>query len=374
MEFLNGLTMGRRRFSALAIPRSGLRLSITNNGDGTATWRIAGYEHPDSGGFISVFCGDVIDTEDYTSDTTAYNATSGSITVDDPSAPMYFTYVAYDEFDSILQILRAGPLTITGDTAAAAWIAAEEAAGYTFSAGEKDATHTAFGLLRSNDLLTHLYFVQLLCLGTSARNAIPLYNPLGLSNTFGSGITHNAKSITYNGTTNGFNNTDFVPSTDGWTLNSAVFGYYLVDSLLADSSSLQGCRGSSDDNTIQASTRFPTLGTFCDFGPSNRMSATGTGLKGLRNYIRISETTGYISRYDEDGANELASKTNMSNASFSLPGVPFYFGARNFNGSVNSPTTEKHSLEWIGGGGMTTAERDIFDVVMYNLLDAFGAL
>lgn len=93
---------------------AGGALQITDNGDGTATWRINGYMHPDSGGYINVFSGAIQDQADHNSETTAYNATSGLILVNDELTPQYFTYAAFDALNNVIKVLRFGPLTITG--------------------------------------------------------------------------------------------------------------------------------------------------------------------------------------------------------------------------------------------------------------------
>lgn len=258
------------------------------------------------------------------------------------------------------------------DPAAAAWIALEKAAGYTFSTTERTGTHEAFALLRSNNLLDNLYLLQLLCMGTSARNVIPAYNPLALSPAFGAGVTHNTKSITYGGTATGYLDTGFTPSTHGWTLSSMGFGYYLSTALAADVG-LQGVT-SSINGTVQTSSRLAGPGSFTDFGNgTNRISVASNGAKGLRDSLKVSSSTGYISRYDGT-ANTLATKTDMLDVNASVPTSPFAFGARRNGGSYDSAGIETHGLIWIGGNGMTTADRDILDVILYNLIDDFGAL
>jgi hypothetical protein len=161
MEFLNGLTMGRRRFSALAIPRSGLRLSVTNNGDGTATWRITGYEHPDSGGHVEIYAGllggnDLLNTPDII-EQFDFDATSGTITINDPSAPYYFAYVAHDEADELIEGGTSnvvGPYPITGDTFGNAYAASLEANDSVDLDGDYEAEMDFFGGLRADGILS----------------------------------------------------------------------------------------------------------------------------------------------------------------------------------------------------------------------------
>ena len=261
------------------------------------------------------------------------------------------------------------PVANTGDPLAAAWIALEEAAGYTFGAGEKAAVNTAFTDLRSNNLLTKVARLQLLCMGSSARNAIPL---IGSGGSFMGGITHNTKSVTYNGST-GVIDTNVNASTCGWTDTNMHWGYYLAAVVGADSSTLHGI-ASGAAGTIQGSTRFSTLGSFADFPTTSgtaRISAASNGAKGVRSYHKYNTSSARITNY-AGTQTVVASGAGLSSTGVVLPSLSLYVGARNNLGSADLFTSETHSALW-ACSGMTTTDNDVFDVILYNLVTAFGA-
>jgi hypothetical protein len=338
-------------------------LSVTDNADGTATLVWTDSTTRTEGYYEFFLDGLSQNSGDFDAPKTAV------IDVNDPSAPKSF-YITYNLVDAtLIATSNTVTRTITGDTAARDWITLQEAAGYTFTSPQRTGAHTAFSSLRSGNRLEHLYLVNLFCMGTSARNLIPFYNPLGLTPTFNGGITHNSKSITYNGST-GYFNSGFTPSTHGWTKGSFALGYYLAAVVAADNSAIQGCL-SSLIGTIQLATRFSGVGSFADSG-LDRMTATSNGTKGIRDFIKTSSTNAYLSHYT-GSVSTLASKTDCSDANITIPTNQVIFGARANGGGVESYGTETHGLIWIGGNGMTTADRDAVDAIFYDLLVAFGA-
>jgi hypothetical protein len=353
------------------------RLSVVNNGDGTATWTIRNYTHPDSGGSVRIYAGTTPGGSDLSPSDEAYNATSGIFEVNDNTTPYYFRYSALDDLSDEITHFDFGPITITGDTNASVWIALQEAASYAFSTQERNAVHTAMSEIRNNGLLDHICLLQPFFMGSAARNNIPLIKSIAGSQSLGSNVTHPGKHIRYNGSagspSQSHYRTGFVPSTDGWTLNNIAFGYYLSEAVTA-SGHLQGV-STSTNGTIQESTGLTSVGSFVDFGnSSNRtVNATTNGAVGLRSVTKTSATNGAITLYNGTQT-VIVSRTNLNNAHLTIPPAEFAFGARNTSGTFYNATDHKHGLAWMACNGFTTTDRDVLEIILYNLLDGFGAL
>jgi hypothetical protein len=265
-------------------------------------------------------------------------------------------------FDPILNMPRKRKT----DPAAAAWIALEEAAGYTFTAGERAGTNTAFTRMRSQGLLSKVFRLQLFCMGTSARNAIC---PIGTTTLVG-GITHNSKSATANGTT-GYVNTGFIPSSGGWTKDSIAYGYYLKTDVGGSVSAFGVNNGANQ--TIWGCTRTGGV-SFADFNTATgatteRVIGTASGAAGLRTYWK-NGANGAITNYN-GSRTTIASNSGLTNVNGALPTIAFFFWAYNNAGSPIGYIAEEHSLQWIAGG-LTSQETIDLELILYDWLTAFS--
>ncbi len=355
---------GNTAFSASQSITTGIEFEAEDNEDGrlSASWNSVG---------LTDAVNDTLAIEKSANGTTgwatvgslAYNATSGFATINNPAISHYYRLKAYRASDNQTFYSNVfGPLTITGDTDAAAKITEYSTAGYSFGAGQQTAIHTLYSTLKAQSRYTMVRSALALCFGDEDYNLIPL---IGAYTPTQSDMTVNAKNET--GGASGFIDNNLSPATAFSDGNRGLILYHLKAQPAANTG-LNGCVGTGA-TIVQFGVRFSGLGTFVDFG-GYRTSIADTGLPGLYGFQRTgSGAVGRITRYDGT-QNDLGASTSGA-GSEAQPATDFWWFGRN-NGNLDSTSQQTGGLCALVDSD-DPDDCDAISEIFWNFLVAFGA-
>jgi hypothetical protein len=337
----------------LNIPRKfGLSLRITNNGDGTATWRITGYVHPDDEGTASLkwTTGSDPDVNEWEGGQVyGYSEISGTITINDPSSEYKFVYIARDSDFEIIKLSNIVAKTITGDTFGNAYAASLEANDSVDLSGDYEAEMDFFGGLRADGILSKAKAAFICGYGTqdSCRRELVSLNQGTIP---GGTVTALAGRVSF--TSSG--RIRFPAAMNTYvSINSQCF---IVDYFDAPTGSGVYDLGAFDGTDVNAV--FRTASDNCawgSFGAGLTVASIASGHVAM--WSRTSATAG--GAYSWNGTTFTTRATSGSLSGGGDTSVVPTFGGLNNNGTDGSFSNSRYRSIWICNG-MSSAELQLF--------------
>lgn len=361
--------------AALNMPRwRGPRLSVTNNADGTATLTMRGYVNTDTGGSTRwnwAFSPANLpaNNADLADDgiTAAYNATSQTLTINDTSTPRYFRFYAQDAGAVVIAASNIiGPITITGDTEAAALInVLKNTDGWAGDATKEAAIHNWFADNRADGILPYLGDVRFPLFGASAPNSrLWITRAAG---TYTGMVTHNADGIKYD-SVGAYFDWGVTPSALGLTASSNGLFVIRKNAPAAGAYVEIGANGGAGEVNMWLNYMSITLHRHGD-GAGGTLVGTPIATNGMFIQSRYSATEAIAKNYDWADT-VIGSSSSMSGSAFPA-GANIYDGAGNNSGSPTGNTEEYyHGFGAIKG--MNETQLDLFAINNEALLTAFG--
>lgn len=306
-----------------------------------------------------------------TAATVAYNATSGYVTVNDSSLSLYYRLKVYRHSGAQTFYSNVvGPLTITGDTDAAALITVLKGTdGWAGDGTKETAIHNFFLDMRADGVLSKIAD----CVFPFFASATPnrrKWISLGQGSFPAGTATHNASWITFS--SNGYY--DFGATPTGMGLSATANGLFAI---LKDS---------------------PTAGTVCDIGQGgtggevnlfcrytgdvsyHRFGNSSTGSlgpiantkgAGITIQSRRSTTDAIVRHYDWTTLSTITSTSGLSGSAF--PSNQNIFAGALNNGGTAASFTNRAYYGYGAVKDCTEAELDLICLNIETLLTAIGA-
>ena len=363
----------------LNIPRNrGPRLTVTNNGDGSMTWTVTGYTHPDPTGYIVISWGYAPDTYTVDSGPLTYSDTGGTINIDDNSAPLYFQYTAFDSADATLAEAHFGPISITGDSEAAALISTLKGTdGWAGDATKETAIHSLFANVRADGYLSKIkeLFLPIFANSTVNRRTWINRNQMTYQNNGGT-WSHNSDGISKTG--GAYIDTGYAPLNIGQTVSANGTGVFYKTFPTQDTTAACGVQPSAAPQVnifpnYTGNTSFFRFGT--DAAAGNLSVNTSALAAGMLMGVRSSTANAavYHYRWSNGTFSTVGSTTGLSGTAFPANTQNKHWFATNVGGTASSISSTP-----IYGGVETTdlsaAEAELFAIEIDTLLTTWGIL
>jgi hypothetical protein len=350
------------------VATSGLRITVTNNADGTASVNI--FDKTRTEGEYQYFVNDVLTW------TEPYNGSFPVVlTINDPSQAYSFRVEYYDDGPTLVETSNTVSKVITGDTDGAAFVAYQESLGYTFGAGEADAWQNWFADNRSDGILSKIAEAAFFIFGNNNYNRSLLINRSAGSFPAGT-ATASSDRVTFS--SSGY--FSFVRTLAGMGLTSSGHGSFVIfpTSISDNSGSDIGAVGGGGE-TRQACRNTGTLGYFRMGGTTDgtnsfeAVNVTSYTAAGMWVSSRSSSSVAVVKYYDWTTISTVASTSGFSGTTFPTNTLAPYVGGVNTSGSLTQPTNRPYT-----GAGQTldlsSAEIDLLMVNTETLLVALGKI
>jgi hypothetical protein len=367
---LTGLLSGQVSYAIGGTPTaSGLLLTVTDNGDGTATLTWTAFpkaieDLPSADNYRVLVNGAfVTDIAIVTPQTLTYDHT-----VNDPSTPYTFQVKLLRYDDDLEDYVEVGQetnivsKTITGDSDAAAYDARLVSASKTPSASEKLANATWAKALRDAGLTSDK--VELMLLGWANQSANLLRFFSGSATEVGTNSHAVATCVTTGAS--GAINPGLIPSSNGF----AGFGYYKKSTSVGSGSRIDMGAGTTAVGVVYNIANFNGQAVACYGGPQTTQQVTTTGqtLPGLYSMVRSSATTQSFARVTSSGTTVLTA-SGISGTTGAPSHAPL-LGGLNSTGTYSNYSNADYSLMFYVKQYLTATERDDFhDIIIAWLLD-----
>ncbi len=350
--------------------KPGPRLTVTNNGVGTATLTMQGYVHHDGSGSTEWWAdtsrSNLVSGTPAVTNTDDFDKTTITLTINDASQPYYFQYVAKDASTNIIARSNIyGPITITGDTEAAALITILKGTdGWAGNAAQEAAIHNWFADNRADGLFSYMGDVVFPLFSAASPNGRTWINRTAGTYNGGAGTSHNADGVSFSGS---YFDIGATPSGLGMTYNSN--GMFVIRKN-TPSGAVTECGDNDGSGEINLWLDISSL-TLHRMGDASGGAFVGTPIStnGLFVQSRYSASDAIAKNYDWADT-VLGSSSTLSGTAFPASGNIF-FGAVNNGGSAAGNTSEYyHGFGAIKG--MNETQLDLFAINTEALLTAFG--
>ena len=188
--------------------------------------------------------------------------------------------------------------------------------------------------------------------GTATAHSYNLKNTTTFQITWNGTVTHNSSGITGNGT-NGYGNTNLIPSTD-LSLNSTHISSYTSSTIGGGTLWDMGCAQSNQSDRIGLGRIASTVYGAISQGSWNSVAASPAN--GLFTASRVSSSD--VKLYSKQTAIVTA-----TTASSSLATQQMYIAGYNLNGALNSPSSYTYSWFSVGDGLTSTDVANLYTAV-----------
>jgi hypothetical protein len=193
--------------------------------------------------------------------------------------------------------------------------------------------------------------------GTNAtQNSYNLINPALYQSTWFGGVTHSANGVTYNGT-NGYQNHNFNPSSNGFPLNNGYISLYVTARTTSDVDDFYfGCRATSRIEVF-ATGASPHIVTNYAVNDNSSNLGSGKNITSFNLFVRLSNNS--IVSYTDGIQN-----TTHTVSSVSVPNLSVFEGCHNVSGTPSRYAGITNISTIVG----TTAINDSQNIQLYNIV------